>query len=270
MDALSGIDFVVLKGGLLTRRIFGDLSRRVSSDNDLLIRSRDAETALARLRAHGFCPRPFVQDLRALARSGRIELWPRGDVSEVTLDLHTRAFDPRLFAEDEEFVWSSIETVELHGRTVRAFDAPLSLAHLAAHTLSHFADPEHLEVLRLAWARLGATTDSARLHRAVARTLGLVAFEFVILLAFLGAARPDLPWPPSSRARFAARALNGLNWERRSVAVSRILCVLGSCPEKVPRVLAEAIYPGIDELHARYGGGPMPELVLRHLIHLGR
>lgn len=265
IDALGGIECIVLKGSLLTRRISGDLTARISGDNDVLIRAKDAARALARLKESGYEPAPGVRGLRALERNGRLELWPRGDSTEVTLDLHVRAFDPRLFDEDEEFLWSHVAWADLHGRSVRVFDASLTLAHLAAHTLSHFADPAHLEFLRLAWARSGSALDPAPLHEVVRRSIGLRAFEFSILLALAADSQARLPWAPGREAHLLAQLARTAGWEQRSLPFRGLATILAVNPRRLPSALLCALYPGRDELNARYGRGSLARLLPRHL-----
>lgn len=263
LDALGELDVVVLKGGLLTRRLYRDLSQRVSSDNDLLIRGGDAREALERLGRAGFATAPGIDPLRALARGGRVELSTGGE-SAVTLDLHTRAFDPRLFDEDEEWIWSALVPAEFHGRTVRMMNEALTLAHVAGHALSHGADQAHLRVLSRAFSVWAHSVDEVALRSAIDKTIGQDVFDFSILLLGPARAETELPWKASERARSACRWAQRLSWQDRSIGF-RLLFIAGiKGGPQVMRLLSDAVYPGRDELLARYGDRSLPSLLAQH------
>ncbi len=264
LDALRGLDAVVLKGGLLTRRLYGDLSQRISTDNDLLIRSRDAHEALHRLRCAGFGAAPGIDALRALERGGRVELSLEG-AAAVTLDVHTRAFDPRLFDEDEEWIWSALTLADFHGRAVRVMRDPVTLAHVAGHALSHGADQAHLAVLSRAFSLWGHSVDTTELRSALEKTIGRDAFEFSILLLELLGEPVELPWQASERARTAQLWAQRLSFQKRSLGF-RLLFIAGLVGRsRIRRLLSDAVYPGRDELMARYGNSSLPSLLARHL-----
>lgn len=265
LDALDGLDAVILKGGLLTRRLYGNLSERVSTDNDLLIRSRDAREALKRLASAGFFAVPGVEPLRALERGGRVELSMGGELGQVTLDVHTRAFDPRLFQEEEEWIWSALAPAELHGRAVRVMNAPLTLVHVAGHALSHGADRAHLTTLARALALFGHSVDEAELRCAIDRTIGLLAFEFSLLLLELFGEGAVLPWPATEKARSAQKLAQRLSWQDRSLGF-RLIFIAGLTERSsMFRLLFDAVYPGRDELSARYGNRGLPSLLVQHM-----
>ncbi|HEY6078301.1 MAG TPA: nucleotidyltransferase family protein, partial [Polyangiaceae bacterium] len=88
LGVLDPIEAVAFKGPLLTRQIYGDLSERQSADNDLLVSSQDAQSALRALGVDGYRPLPFEVPERTLAHTGRLTLVKNVAAMMHSVDLH--------------------------------------------------------------------------------------------------------------------------------------------------------------------------------------
>lgn len=269
LEALDGLDVVVFKGGLLTRRIYGDLRSRASADNDLLVRSADGPEALGRLMARGYAALPGLDATRALVRNGQVALFRGAAGDEPSLDLHVSAFSPYFFSVAPDVVWSHLETVSLHGRQVTTFDAPLAFCHMVAHFLQHLLEVAQLEHIGRAWETLGRAVPSAELRAVAARTCGEASLEYVLGLAaeFGHVSAETLPMT-KSRARLAARVAGRPFLDRGPTSGLRALVVLWvTGPGRLPAALTRGFLPEMDELVALYGEGSRGRLLLRHWQH---
>lgn len=149
----AGIDFVVLKGVPLTRRLHGRLDARVMVDNDILVRRRDVLRAAHCLYSLGYKPREFHTLQGDLRSTFQCALWraPPGG-GRVWVELHWSAFPPKMFPVPEELAWSRVEPFELRNQRVLVFDHTLTLVHLAAHFAQHeCTHPRILADIAAAW-----------------------------------------------------------------------------------------------------------------------
>ncbi len=177
---LSPIPVLFFKGPLLTRRLHGDLRKRVSADNDIVVRKRDARAALAKLLAAGFQALPYLEAYRYLGRHGKVGLFHGGDTRAASIDLHTEPFDRALFRADEDLVWERTEEVEIHGQTVRTFDAVLSFLHLVSHFVQHRFELQVLRDVGIAWDRWADELEPDDVRAVAERTTGVEPVEFAL------------------------------------------------------------------------------------------
>ncbi|HSC88141.1 MAG TPA: nucleotidyltransferase family protein [Polyangiaceae bacterium] len=268
LDALAPLHVAVFKGGLLTRRLYGDLAARASADNDLAVRRGDAAAALERLLQRGYRALPGLDPRRALTRTGQVALFPEGDVAAVSLDLHVEPFSRNFFAVDEQTIWSRLEEVELHGRRVWTFDASLTLCHMVAHFVQHLLEAEQLRHIGRAWAAWGHTLDPAALRGLAARTCSVEGLEYALGLAEqLGHTEGRAVTVTTARARWALRRFPAGSLLRLRSSVRGLLAVLVVGPGRLPRALRRGFLPEGDELEALYGAGRGVGALWKHWRH---
>lgn len=267
-----GIDVVVLKGVPLALRLFGSIAARTMIDNDLLVRRADAIRAVQLLSATGYesidCRR--VENQLSVDYQYRlVRKLPGG--GRLCAELHWSPFSQLLYPVPEEVFWEHTEAFRWNGRSVRVFDRPLTLVHLAAHfAQSDFAIPQILRDVAAAWNLWYAhsTADDAL---DLARQTGLIhALDFALRsardLGFL-----NTPPPPIGSAR-ASRLRRFLPadrlWTPRPVPDYErwLLALLLVDPRRVPRWLRYAMFPPLENLAAIEGVAVSPGLRCRHLI----
>lgn len=268
LDLCEDYDVVVFKGGLLTRRLYGDLRERASADNDLLVRGADGPALVSRLTSHGYRPLPGLDAHRALVRTGQVALWPDGKMDAPSLDLHVEAFSRNFFHVSEDAVWSRLEVVDLHGRPIRTFNAALSLTHLAAHFYQHLLDVALLKDLARAWDSFGEQLSSEELWGTAHATCGVAALEYALGVCRQMFGTRGIPPARTRRARLALDHF-GHRWlaghPRGSLRGLLAVCVCG--PAQLPRALWRGFFPEGDELVSNYGEGSRLSLVVRHWGH---
>lgn len=273
-ELLVDIPFVVFKGVFLSRRLFGDLTQRVSADNDILVREADGERALRRLLDAGYSPVLVGLDPGdALVRTGQVALELSDEERRPSLDLHVRAFSANFFRVDESWLWENhLRVVELHGRRFRVFDDPLAFVHLVAHYLQHLFEDARLDDVARGVEQIAREVGEEELDDVVRRTVGWRAVWFATAMA----------GSPFALARDAARSTS---FQRRSSALFRRLGIATSPTflrgafavwltdrKAWPEAARRAFFPAAGELRARYGPGARGALLVRHFRHrlLGR
>jgi hypothetical protein len=274
VDALdaAGIDVVVLKGIPLTMRLFGSLGARSMIDNDLLVRRGDAERAATVLGSRGY---ESIDD-RKLANQLALDYEfrmrrPLPGGGFLYAELHWTPFSQLLYPVNEEQVWSRVEPYSWDGRTLRVFDRPLTLVHLAAHFMqSDFAIPQVLRDVATAWNRWFADT-TAQPAIDLARELGLVhALDFALRSAAdLGMLETSAPAIGSRRADRVRRLLPAEKlWTPRPVPDYErwFLALLLANPRRVPRWLWYAMFPPLENLAAIEGAPVSSALRWRYLL----
>ncbi len=268
LDLLFDLDPVVFKGPLLTERVFGGLTARASADNDLWLPGACGELALGRLLGCGYRAEPGIEPRAYLRRHGQLALWPKGDLSGVSVDLHTAAFRADYFSVPDSVIQANLAELEFRGRSVLTFNPELTLCHLAAHWVQHHLDDAHLGLFRAAWLAFAPALDEARLRALVCATCRAHAFGLIERRAFTDAppgGAPAFHVPLTKRARAVARFLPPPGSEARPRQVARkLLAVVAARPTSPLRsVLGAALLPK-EELTTRYGPGSLPALLWRH------
>jgi hypothetical protein len=254
----AGVEFVVLKGVPLAHRIFGRLDARRIRDNDILVHPGDVDRALDVLRDCGYEPvipgLILRKELRRTNQHAMVHRLPTGGV--MLAELHWRAFSG-FFDVPEAIEWEHTQPFPLNGATVRVFDEPLTLLHLAAHFAHHaFSEAWILRDVAAAWNAWGRDIDRDGLLR-LARDTGT---EHVLEFALRAAEDLDLlvvPAPPSGSWRTAV--LRRLLPTRRLFEPRprpdhrRTLLVFHLTGLRlVPRYLAQGMFPTIEHMSAIY------------------
>ena len=133
--ASKGIYAIVFKGLAFANTIYRDPQDRPHSDIDLLVSEAQFEDAISVLEARGYVAALETTDA---AVKGQRDLRKPGPVS-VALDVHSRLFNPRLFATVDGFAElfaraRPVPALGRHGRTLSNVDA---LLHAAVHRVAH-------------------------------------------------------------------------------------------------------------------------------------
>lgn len=263
------IDFIVLKGVPLTRRLHARLDARTMVDNDILVRRRDARRAAHSLQKLGYRPREFHTlegDLRSTFQSALSRATPGG--GNVWVELHWSAFCPHMFPVSEELEWSRTEPFELRSEPLIVFDPTMTLVHLAAHFAQHeCTHPRILEDIAAAWNRWHARidrTDLAQLSTLTGvRPTLTYALDAAAALGWLTSHPPALT---SRRAPLLARLLPARRLtEPEASQYARILfTALLLRPRCAARWLIGHLVPPIETLAAVHETRVSPSLYLRY------
>jgi len=278
LEVLTSLDVVSFKGTLLTRRLHGNLSGRVSTDNDLLVHPEDFEHAIELLLAQGYrLFGPIGSTPERLGAFDQLELYPPVGRTEVVLDLHRYAFSRLHFAANESSVWQNLESSELHGRLLQTFCPELTLVHLVAHAISHGLSERTLEDLHTAMSVLGPSLDFERTRAIARQTVGLTAFETICRLvggsSSLGRALPpfSILWTNRPSITLRVRLLDGLLPRFRAPGFrTPLVAFVLLAPERALAVFARALYPGRAELLQRFGSHPCWRLAFLHAQAMAR
>lgn len=278
LDLLVGLPVVVFKGPISTQGAFGHLGARASADNDLWLPLPAAETALSRLLAAGYLPSPHVDPVLALRTRGQVALWPAGDGSQVSVDLHARPFARPYFEVDEQLLLQHLANDASTGRIIKTFDPDLAFCHAVAHYVQHHFPDDHLELIARLWLVsmglvaevAGGTVDLDRsLPELVDGTCGRAAAELALRRAAELGRLASTTRPTERRAREVARVLSHFHGAPPGV-IRKFLALYLTAPERLLAGIWHSAFPRNDVLHERYGMGPRPALLLRHLLRVLR
>ena len=211
-----GIDLVVLKGTAHAHLIYPDPSWRSFGDNDLLLRTKQFDDAVAALAELGY-HRPVPQVRPGFdARFGKGATLLRPGNEE--LDLHrTLLFGTFGLQIDLDELFASSVSFKLGGRTLQALGPETRLLHLCYHAALGDPEPRPASVRDLAQQlaladhedeRVVALVDRWQAHPVVARAFQLV--EHVLGVAVTGAIRRHVEArPPTRRERRAVASYVG-------------------------------------------------------------
>lgn len=272
-EALSGrgIEYVVLKGTPLARRLYGTIARRSMIDNDIMVHKHEATLAVDALSEIGYRPFPF----RGLESDLRIDFqFPMTREAlhgqPVTVDLHWNAFPTNLFPVDEGLLWRRVEQLELDGTTIKVFDKAMTLVHLTSHFVQHrLASPRILDDLAAGWNLWHREVDEENLLDLARQTGVIHAFDFTLSAAAeLGMLDTPPPFIGSSKAARLRRLLPARRlFEKPSHKSYRraALSLLLINPRCIPGWLRLEIFPPIDRMAAIYEQPITPRLYLRYL-----
>lgn len=267
LDLLQGLPVVVFKGALLTRRIYGDLASRASSDNDLWVPSAQIREALGRLLSAGFRPLPHVDPWRALRRNGQVPLWPQGDTRRVSVDLHEHPFSARYFSVAEATLQENLESVVVHDRELLTFNHSLAFVHMVAHYLQHHFEEGHLTHIGAAWDSWNSDLNETQLRLLARRTCSEAALELVLGCAYLdGHCRTPGLSSKKPLARLVGKALSTGHFEHSLGRKALSLALVA--PRRLPQAALASVLLERDDLHSRYGDGASWRLYMRHLRYL--
>lgn len=266
----AGVPAIVLKGGYLAEAVYGDVSLRVMSDLDLLVRRESLPAAAAVLQAAGFdtdeyCLEPptDLQEFPFVHRKTR-----------AVIELHWEVFKPLYpFGFTPEVVWGGAVPAKIAGAEALALSPTDLLCHLAAHAAIHSFNTglktlvdaaEAIDRLSVDWARFA---DRARCLKSVRPVWVMLALS----RRLLGAAVPEDVLGRLAPARGgeslfdAARErilLRGEGRASRSVLLPTALLVFDrkGIREKVGLVFRKA-FPSRAALAAKFQISPRSPLV---------
>jgi hypothetical protein len=241
----AGVPAVPLKGLVLADRLYGDITLRVCSDIDLLIRRDAAGAAVAALRTEGYRP-----DGERWASAGEEELFLASDIEAAfrrsdhpaapLIDLHwdiTRRW--RTDTKPIDDLWVEASPTTWRGVKAYRLSPEWELLYLAVHAVRHRWQAlkwlvdihDACAVLDVDWDRLAAKADGLGWGRALRLTLGLCR-------TLLGTAVPEgLASPPPRWALAQACGVPGV-W-RNAVIPARVLDRRGDRLRYVLRLLLQ-------------------------------
>lgn len=267
LTILQGLPVVVFKGAILTRRIYGELGSRASSDNDLWVESAHIQEALARLLKEGFEPLPHIDPWLALRRNGQVPLWPQGDMQRASLDLHEHPFSSRYFSVKEPTLRENLDSFRIHERDVLTFNRPLAFLHMIAHYLQHHFEERHLQHIGAAWDAWNASLNGIQLRSLASRTCTQPALEFTLARTYArGHCKTRPPWVPGGRAHLVERALASPLGAH--VLGRKFFSLFLTDPRRLPQAGLASVLLQRDDLQSRYGEGASWRLYTRHLRYL--
>ena len=204
----ANMQAVVLKGFPLLRRLGLPISERPLADNDLLVRRADVRRADALLRALGYTDgskRNLDTALIVDYQHRMKRVLPNGHAALV--EIHWRAFAPRLYDLPNDLEWSHVERMAAGGVQFEVLDRSLTLLHTAAHFVQHgLGEVRILSTLGAAWTKWGKEAGGAAF--AMARSNGMLpTLEYALFSAAALGFTASAPAPRSRRARALIRLL---------------------------------------------------------------
>ncbi len=144
-DALrmAGINFIPLKGFVLSQKIYGDPTVRQTGDADLLLSPDDIEKAIATLEKLDYVPSLFpwplnpTRQLKLVRFRNQIAL--HNPVAELDVELHWQLFYYPILPPGKlnQIVAQNTTTLVLQGRTFRVLNPELDLLFLVIHGGMH-------------------------------------------------------------------------------------------------------------------------------------
>jgi hypothetical protein len=242
-------DVVVLKGLPLALRVFGSVAEREMCDIDLLVRPRDAPSALSVLETLGYRKRySLPYDLK---RYQEIALRRQTPLGHFDVDLHWRAFDTGESIE-ERFVWPHTERFAHQGIQCLVLDRTMTIVHLAYHYAHHeFSVSKILRDFARAWNLWYDEIDLGELL-AIARESEHLPRLAVAFARAHEAGLLDVPVPSvrSHRAEVVLHALNGRLG--RSQSGRKLIASLLLRPDQTVIWLLRSLFPPPAEMRLMY------------------
>ncbi len=139
----AGIDFIPLKGPLLSFRLYGDATVRRYGDIDILVDAGQVERARGRLLAAGYTEYMFRWPETESGRQKALKYWHhiafRNPDGEVITELHWKLSNRHWlnFRDADRFVRENICTVEFSGNNYRVLTPEAELLYLIIHGGAH-------------------------------------------------------------------------------------------------------------------------------------
>lgn len=151
------LDPIVLKGPVLSEKIYGDPFYRTSNDFDLLFHPNDLSKAVQFFNDRGFKGTKFnwpsCSKKQKVVRELINQYFIFHPEHQVSIEIHWKIFDRR-FADPfvaEKLVWENTTSVEINGHTIKTLEGEFELLYLAIHGSLH------------AWFRLKWLVDVYRI-----------------------------------------------------------------------------------------------------------
>ncbi|MEE4177363.1 MAG: nucleotidyltransferase family protein [Bacteroides sp.] len=188
----AGIAFIPLKGFLLSQRIYGDPSYRITGDFDLLIKPQKVSEAIRVLLKNGYQPEAFTlpQDKACQRRVLRMinECSLVHKETGINIELHWRLFGSDLVSTKtlDAIIDDKLEETQLAGQAFRQFNPEIELLYLVVHggfhayrRLKWLVDIKtYLERVRFDEARFLELAKSLNAFRLIALTNALLEHFF--------------------------------------------------------------------------------------------
>lgn len=222
LDALAArsIQPVLLKGAALAANLYPDLDRRPFQDIDLLVRA-PAEVQVADLILRQLGYMRVEHEPAEVSGFHTVYAWP---ARSITVELHTDILQLGLPMRTASAVWSTLESVEVAGRSVRSLGLEYQILHLCVHLHTHgYGRLIWLKDLDLLLRARGGGADWDRIW-ALAETEGVT----ISMRHALATVRDLLGTPvPASAPRGRGRDLPGEMAHRLLWPQSQVLALHG-------------------------------------------
>lgn len=126
----NNIDFIWLKGPVLSQQLYGDSLRRDFGDLDCLVHSNHIQAAINVLERNGY------QHLKQQDTDYHLEFLAPDEC--VQLEMHT-SLAPSEFTslKLDDIVWNHIQQIRMHGKNLPALDIEATLVYLLHHGNRH-------------------------------------------------------------------------------------------------------------------------------------
>ncbi len=143
IEALQGMDVLVLKGAYLSEHLYKDIALRQFSDLDLLVHEADGLRALAALQAIGFSPRASKPVSKFVEMHSDVVHYAPMERGEVSVEIHIKLHSPnKQYQLSMADIWQRSQAVTIHQKAVRVMSTDDLLIHLCVHAYKHFMEGE--------------------------------------------------------------------------------------------------------------------------------
>ncbi len=266
------IDVIILKGLPLLERTGGRIEARRIADNDILVRSADAERvarALLELGYHSPLLRTLAADLKDDFQHPLFRNPGRG--APFIVELHWNAF-PLYLGVSEAVLWENREIWRQRETELSVFNKELSLLHLASHYVQHLGmELRILEDFARSYEAWQSELEFSKLAQLMLATHTENIFPYCLHLAW---AQGLLKSPPE--IPLGARAAGMLRWmpgpleadAHGSEAYRRSLLVWWFvAPRALPKLILKSAFPSVGKMAHRHQEARRSRLLL---LYLGR
>lgn len=193
LEALSsaGIEAIVLKGAALAETAYGNIALRMMRDLDLLVRDREAQTAVRVLQGMGYGrQRAEPRAGTGLAYENEIGLRKEGPLP-FFLEVHWSLFDSPFYQQlPFDWAWETAEVVQTASGAMRVLSPEAQVLYYAGHIQLHHAHEAQMlwlydlkQILQMHeetmdWELILRLAEENYLVLALQKTLGVLAEEW--------------------------------------------------------------------------------------------
>jgi hypothetical protein len=137
------LETMVLKGPVLSQKIYGDPFYRTSHDFDLLFHPEDLSSAVQFFKNKGFKGVKFQWPSSSKKQKAVMELMNQYFIynpeNQISIELHWKIFDRRFtdLATAEHLAWENSTAVDINGKKIKTLDGEFELLYLVIHGSLH-------------------------------------------------------------------------------------------------------------------------------------
>lgn len=266
----EGIASIVLKGLPLAEELYGGLSERTMSDNDVVVRLADVKRAAQVLKTLGFRDAQR-QDLSTSLKTNFQHPMSRDlpQLGPSLFELHWHAFPPYYFRISERLLFENTRKVSIGQTEAQILNYELGILHLASHWVQHsLSEPRILSDIGRAWDRWGPLAKIDVLGELARRIGAQVALDFCLRSARRGGLceREIPPLLHTKRGSWLLSALSSEELAARvdSGSVTRTLYTWASLDARhAVKSLSRELFPSRSRMSAIHPDDSPARLVLR-------